>query len=63
MSREVLVKARNHFSHSSLNVPIKRRDYCGHIFSADWLIMRVVVRPNRSASIEIAHLKFQRDSG
>src|SRR6266446_7590035 len=63
MSGEVLVKACNHFSHSSLNVPIECRDHCWHIFSADWLIMRVMVRPNRSAGIEIAHLKFQSDSG
>jgi len=55
---EVLIETRHYFSHGSLHVSIESRYNGGHILSADWLVVRVIVRPDCSASIEVAHLEF-----
>jgi len=58
MLREVLIEAGAKFRYGLLNVFVEGRDNPAYLFSGDGFIVRIKVRPNRGASLDVAQLQF-----
>jgi len=63
MLREVLIEAGAEFCYSLLDVFVEGGNNRADLFSGDSFIVRVKVRPNRGARLDVAKLQFHGEAG